>query len=131
MTLLTEQVQRKRTSGLGGLAAIPWRTWYLSRASENSFPFVELRMEKALHVVRTATVKTRWDLTRRSYFHRYRIRLLRNPPSAVYWPGSFPAPKQLEKPVCAILLGLCWITDSEPLKIAPGREDAARWNGNR
>ena len=103
----------------------------MSRASETSFPFVELRMEKALHVVRTATVKTRWDLTRRSYFHRYRIRLLRNPPSAVYWPGSFPAPKQLEKTVCAILLGLCWITDSEPLKIAPGREDAARWNGNR
>lgn len=98
---------------------------------ESSFPFVELRMEKALHVVRTATVKTRWDLTRRSYFHRYSIRLLRNSPSTVYWPGSFPAPKQLEKPVCAILLGLCWITDSELLKIAPGREDAARWNGNR
>lgn len=53
-------------------------------------------MGKALQVARTARAKRRWNLTRRSYYHRYRTPLLRNPQSGIYWPGSFPALKQLE-----------------------------------
>lgn len=75
-----------------------WRRFlgYLSRASENSFPLVEMRVGKSLQVERTARAKVRWNLTRRSYFHRYNTPLLRNPQSGIYWPGSFPALKQLE-----------------------------------
>lgn len=53
-------------------------------------------MGEALQVARTARAKTRWNLTRRSYFHRNNTPLLRNPQSGIYWPGSFPALKQLE-----------------------------------
>lgn len=64
---------------------------------------VEMRVGKALQVARTARAKVRWNLTRRSYFHRYNTPLLRNPQSGIYW----------------------------PLRTAPGREGAARWSGNR
>lgn len=44
---------------------------------------VEMRVGKALQVARTARAKVRWNLTRRSYFHRYNTPLLRNPQSGL------------------------------------------------